>query len=143
MLVQHHTKYKEIHGVDEIVLMRCGEHIKHHNRLRKAGCCKIPPDVTHDAHLRSPKHKETTKRYTSNHQRKIKFYNSVGENVRLVEEIQYNLKTGVLSIYSYLLPSNEYKLFYIDDISRSDNSAKRVSQEVLPERSGSSSPLKG
>ena len=43
VLIHHHIKYKEIHGVDEVVLMEKGEHRKLHNKLRKEGKCNIPP----------------------------------------------------------------------------------------------------
>ena len=43
MQVHHHIKYKEIHGVDEVVVMDKGEHRKLHNRLRKENKCNIPP----------------------------------------------------------------------------------------------------
>lgn len=55
--VHHHVKYKEIHGVDEIVLMTTSEHRLLHNRLRREGICKIPPDeleiISHHARSRS------------------------------------------------------------------------------------------
>ena len=43
-LVRHHIKYKEIHGVDEVVLMTRSEHFKLHRRLRDTGKCTIPSD---------------------------------------------------------------------------------------------------
>jgi hypothetical protein len=42
-MVHHHIKYKEIHGVDEVVLMDKGEHCRLHRRLRREGRCNIPP----------------------------------------------------------------------------------------------------
>jgi hypothetical protein len=44
-MVYHHVKYKEIHGIDEIVVMTAGEHIKLHRRLRKEGKCNVPVQV--------------------------------------------------------------------------------------------------
>ena len=44
-IIHHHTKYKEIHGVDEIILMSRGEHFALHFRLRKEGKCNIPPPI--------------------------------------------------------------------------------------------------
>lgn len=41
-MVHHHTKYKEIHGVDEVVIMPLKEHQRLHRRLRREGKCKIP-----------------------------------------------------------------------------------------------------
>jgi len=43
-LIEHHIKYKEIHGVDETVWMTVSDHRKLHNRLRREGKCKIPID---------------------------------------------------------------------------------------------------
>lgn len=42
-LIFHHTKYKEIHGVDEGYLITVSEHKKIHMRLRKEGKCNVPP----------------------------------------------------------------------------------------------------
>ena len=42
MQVHHHIKYKEIHGVDEVITMDAGEHKRLHTRLRKEGKCNIP-----------------------------------------------------------------------------------------------------
>lgn len=41
-MVEHHMKYKEIHGVDETVWMTQSEHQKLHARLRKEEKCDIP-----------------------------------------------------------------------------------------------------
>lgn len=43
-IMKHHIKYKEIHGIDEVILMTRSEHSKLHNRLRKEGKCNISPD---------------------------------------------------------------------------------------------------
>ncbi len=42
MLVEHHIKYKEIHGVDETIWVEKGEHNKLHKRLKKEGGWNIP-----------------------------------------------------------------------------------------------------
>ena len=47
MLVHHHIKYKEIHGVDEVVMMEKGEHNKLHRRLRREGKCNVPQIILH------------------------------------------------------------------------------------------------
>jgi hypothetical protein len=44
-MVYHHIKYKEIHGVDEVVMMEPSEHKKLHCRLRKEGRCNIPSSI--------------------------------------------------------------------------------------------------
>ena len=45
MFVNHHIKYKEIHGVDEVVLMDKSEHRRLHARLRREGKCNISSDI--------------------------------------------------------------------------------------------------
>lgn len=45
MQVNHHVKYKEIHGIDEVVPMEKGEHNRLHRRLRKEGKCNIPQKI--------------------------------------------------------------------------------------------------
>lgn len=42
VLVEHHIKYKEIHGADETIWIEQGEHLRLHRRLRKEGKCNIP-----------------------------------------------------------------------------------------------------
>ena len=60
-LEQHHIKYKEIHGVDEIVMLTPSEHKELHRRLRREGKCNVPADelakISHRAHRRSPRSK--------------------------------------------------------------------------------------
>ena len=43
--VYHHTKYIEIHGVDEGVVMSASEHKRTHARLRREGKCNIPSNM--------------------------------------------------------------------------------------------------
>jgi len=43
-LIEHHVKYKEIHGYDETIWMTWSEHTKLHRRLRNEGGCNITPD---------------------------------------------------------------------------------------------------
>lgn len=42
-IIEHHTKYKEIHGENMSVLMPRSEHIRLHIKLRRDGKCNIPP----------------------------------------------------------------------------------------------------
>jgi len=67
MLVEHHIKYKEIHGVDETVWIELGEHQRLHHGLRKEGKCNIPVDilrrVSNAAQKRTKKAKEYYKKY--------------------------------------------------------------------------------
>lgn len=41
-IVEHHTKYKELHGYDETKFMSHGEHVSLHARLRRENKCNIP-----------------------------------------------------------------------------------------------------
>jgi hypothetical protein len=47
-LIEHHTKYKEIHGEDKTVFIRVGKHVSIHRRLRKEGKCNISPKELHE-----------------------------------------------------------------------------------------------
>ena len=68
-LIQHHKKYKEIHGVDEIVMMTRSEHSKLHIRLRREGKCNVPVDelkkISGAARGRTEQSKEYLKKYVA------------------------------------------------------------------------------
>ena len=71
VLVQHHVKYKEIHGEDVVVMMEMSEHVKLHQKLRCEGKCNIPPKelgvISHNAHMRTQHLKEKQQeRYLKN-----------------------------------------------------------------------------
>lgn len=58
-LVEHHTKYEEVHGEDETMIMTKSKHSILHIRLRKEGKCKIPSKelikISNKAQLRTDK----------------------------------------------------------------------------------------
>ena len=56
-LVEHHTKYKEIHGEDKTILMLHGEHVSLHRRLRRESKCNIPPDKLNKISIQAYKRK--------------------------------------------------------------------------------------
>ena len=94
MLIEHHVKYKEIHGLDETVWMEKSEHDKLHKRLRKEGKCKIPVDVLNNiskkANQRTKKYKLWKKEY--DRQKRpivefIDFQDTIGLNIVLFERI--------------------------------------------------------
>ena len=64
MLIFHHTKYKEIHGIDEVKVMDRPDHSKLHHRLRTEGRCNVPPDelekISRKAHTRRYRKKDNT-----------------------------------------------------------------------------------
>lgn len=119
MLVEHHTKYKEIHGIDETVWMEKGEHRALHNRLRKEGKCNIPvPElakISLAARARTGKNKESNKQYNKKNKYQFQFYTTIIPNVRLREHGVYNLKTDNIYISSHFMASNGKKIFYIDE----------------------------
>jgi len=129
-LVEHHIKYKEIHGYDETVWMTQGNHQKLHNRLRKEGKCNVSVDELHKiakaAHNRTEKaktynkvfwakyrkqersisyQKEYQKNYRKNKNYKdnlqqIAFSESQEVNTSLSETISYNHMAGTVSYWS-------------------------------------------
>ena len=115
-VVEHHTKYLEIHGVDETKWMTCGEHNKLHKRLRNEGSCIVSVEklkkISMAANARTKKAKEHRKRDIKN----IHFTEHMMPNVRLHEIITYNHKTGNLSYYVDFRGIHGKKLFIVDVI---------------------------
>lgn len=116
VLIQHHVKYKEIHGDDRIVLMERSEHTKLHQKLRRENKCCVPvsellkisnaargrsPDRKRYESMRckEPNRKKSFKNWQKNIQR-IYFTELMCENIHLEEIIQYNHKTGDIYIWS-------------------------------------------
>lgn len=60
-LIEHHTKYKEIHGEDKTVFIPVGNHVSIHRRLRKEGKCNISPkelyEISQSAFRRTEKYR--------------------------------------------------------------------------------------
>ena len=132
MLVQHHTKYQEIHGEDKIVMMEKGEHARLHNRLRSEGQCNIPAaelnKISTAAHARTDKHKATKARwqdsergkamkaaYRKNNIQRFIFYDPMMPNVRHQENIEYNHLTNIVAVSCAFRPTNCKELFFIDE----------------------------
>ncbi len=117
-LIEHHIKYKEIHGVDETVLIPFGEHIQIHRRLRKMGKCNIPIDelnrISHLAKNRTEKVKARRKRK--------EFTSSVGKYIQLVEEIIYDLKTDHVG----------YRARFRQNYSANSGTLKVINETQLP-----------
>lgn len=89
MLVEHHVKYREIHGEDETIFITHGEHIRLHRRLRREGKCKIP--VQELAKI-SAKAQKRTGKYLSKHP------NPKGIGKMAMKEINNRVKERVLNI---------------------------------------------
>lgn len=134
VLVEHHIKYKEIHGYDETVFIEKGEHYLLHKRLRLEGKCTIPPKtlrrISETANKRTKKYKLWSKRYRTVTQSKyyatgrkysqinrrvVSINETIGLHVRLRENIIYNISTGSVSVLFIFEATNGYKLYNIDE----------------------------
>lgn len=116
---QHHVKYKELHGEDEIVMLTHAEHRQLHARLRREGKCNVPADelekVSDAARRRSPRGRKYAQsderklaakihrqselgRQTANkheaYRQSIRFDESFGKYTLFREHIRYNHETG-------------------------------------------------
>ncbi len=113
-LIEHHVKYKELHGEDQTVWLTCSEHNKLHHRLRKKGKCKIPPKelkiISKKASSRTNKFKEYHYNYSKNNIFCFSFGCTLISNVRLLENIVFNKKTGTVYATSYFRATNHKKL---------------------------------
>lgn len=125
MMVQHHVKYEETHGVDEIVMMDYDEHRKLHTRLRKEGKCTIPVKELHAisqaAYERTGKGKESHRRNNQIYSKKMEnkqnclfFYETVGVNALIEERIRVNPDTGTVRYVSRFKGNSKLKLMFID-----------------------------
>ena len=132
VLVEHHIKYIELHGIDETVWLDKGDHIALHKRLRKESKCKVTPDelnkISKKAYLRTRKGKENQLKHRKSahrieYNRKYKKENThtftssevVMPNVQLNESWYYNKVTDLLIISSGFSALHGKKLFYIGD----------------------------
>lgn len=117
-MVEHHIKYKELHGVDETIWMTNGEHEKLHRLLRKEGMCNVPVEeltkISASAQRRTDKSKKRNKEYYKMNIRRVNFYSAPGPNVRLLERITYNLKTETIRYSANFFTRHDFKLPVID-----------------------------
>lgn len=114
-LEEHHTKYKEIHGIDETIFLTRSEHRLLHKRLRNDGKCTIPVNILRA--ISKQAYKRTSKGKISNSKSKmrtcktIQFYEQLIPNLRLQEIITYNINTGNVWCSSCFVPSNNKQLW--------------------------------
>lgn len=113
-LIKHHIKYKELHGVDKIVLMTRSEHKKLHNRLRKEGKCNVSSDELAKISQAASNRAGVTKEYTDENIQRHSFFEPMMKYINLFEEIRYNNKLGTLYICSWFAVNKRKKIFYID-----------------------------
>ena len=115
MLVQHHEKYKEIHGEDKIVMMDYAEHKKLHKRLRKEGKCTIPAkelhSIVHAAYRRTEKGKAIERRRI---RPCLSFSENIDTNISFMERIRYNPKSGSINYSSSFKGCEGRKIIRID-----------------------------
>jgi hypothetical protein len=130
-LIEHHVKYKEIHGYDETVWITRSEHLKLHRRLRQESKCNISAKelskISKAASgrtikqkeiqkewVRSNRYKEIQKRYRNEAREYLIFYETVAPNCLLKEEIQYNSETGNTTYVSYFVGNHGLKLYEVN-----------------------------
>lgn len=125
MMVQHHIKYEEIHGVDEVIMMEQEEHVRLHQRLRREKKCLVPAAklnaISQAAHTRTNKGIETHRLCCQRHNKqmnhkknRIRFLKTVGKNVQFIETIAVNPNTGTLYCGCHFCGTNGMKLKIID-----------------------------
>lgn len=130
LLIEHHTKYKEIHGVDESLWMTPSEHRNLHNLLRREGKCNVPSEelkkISLQAARRTEKHKEYLREYEKTEKKKtlkskyckanimrIMFTDTLDRNVRFYEEFAYNIVTNTFTVSSGFTGDHGAKLMII------------------------------
>jgi len=100
-IVEHHIKYKEIHGIDETIFMSQSEHRLLHYNLRKNGKCNIPVEelqkISSMAISRTNKMKKYQKKYKEDIKHKT-FNNTIDSNIYLKIIIGYNLHNDNINI---------------------------------------------
>lgn len=103
-LIEHHVKYKEIHGHDETVWMTQSEHKKLHIRLRNEGKCNVPVDelriIAISAHGRTNRCKKIKRKYELKNRCHKSFTKALVPNIEFRELIRYNRKTGNIYYHS-------------------------------------------
>lgn len=120
-LIQHHIKYKEIHGEDVIVWLTYSEHRALHNKLRNEKKCNILPEklnkISQKAHQRTNRRKKSVKLYRDKHIKQIIFEDCIGKNVEIMEEIRYIDTTGSISYFSHFKSYNGFRLYIINEVT--------------------------
>ena len=115
-IVEHHIKYKEIHGEDVTVFLPKSDHTVLHQRLRKEGKCNIPSDelskIATAAHYRTNKRLAATR---SRYKNRILFQETVTSNIRLIEGIEYYSASGNIIVCSFFQGNNGYKIEYLEE----------------------------
>jgi hypothetical protein len=90
-LVEHHIKYKEIHGEDKTTFMSPGEHVRLHRRLRREEKCNIPSEELCKISIKA---NHRTEKYLKKYPRKPR---EIGKK-KMMREIDRRVKERVLNI---------------------------------------------
>ena len=118
MQIEHHIKYKEIHGVDETKWMPMSEHKKLHYRLRKEGKCNISPNIlekiSQKANRRTSKYKSFIKEYEKKNIERIHFTERLMPYVVFHEVLKYNNKTGTATWSAFFRATDGKKLYEVN-----------------------------
>ena len=112
-MIEHHIKYKEIHGEDLTVWMTMSEHKKLHHRLRKTGKCCIKSNVLKNIANAAYNRTGKSTQYKRNNNQQISFIETIKPNVRHHERIQYNNKTGSVIVSNYFTAEHGKELLNI------------------------------
>lgn len=134
-LEQHHVKYEEIDGVDEIIMLTRSEHVKLHRELRINGAEPVPLWIIEAARRRSPGNKTTSAAYDQSkkgkaisenyrqsdlgkqtaarhegYRQSIWFNESFGKFTTFQEQIRYNHATGSVNYSAHFRAVSGYEL---------------------------------
>jgi hypothetical protein len=96
--VHHHVKYKEIHGIDEIVIMPHNEHRKLHSRLRREGKCNIPTEELQKISVAASQRRLKIEKMTKKNEPNIEINTSYQEKELLKGRVYKTKKGMVLNI---------------------------------------------
>lgn len=126
ILVEHHIKYKEIHGVDETIWITKSQHIALHKRLRREGICNFSPEelqkISDSAYHRTPKYKIYKNKYMRQSIQRIDFSETMGYGIKLCDGLTYNLKTGSVGWYAYFRAEKGKKVCEIMEMPKENQS---------------------
>ncbi len=89
-LIEHHTKYKEIHREDKTIFISITKHVRLHQKLRKECKCNIPPKELARISLRAY---QRTEKYIEKYTKKLKCKIKWKEIDKRVKERVLGIKT--------------------------------------------------
>jgi len=116
-LIRHHVKYKEIHGVDEVVIMDKSIHTALHARLRREGKCNIPSNILCKISSTAHSRDEWVRKYRKDNIYTFMFNKTIFLNVYLQEKWRYDKKTGTLFFTSDFVKARNKKLHSFNELT--------------------------